>query len=280
MIEASHFDAGTAYAAMDRHRLDDYAPLHPSHARFRKSWEKIAVGHQARPRLCAPCARIRSARACSMPRTEMGVYVSFNDGDSWLPLQLNLPVAPVHDLVVHDDDLVIATHGRSFWILDDLTPLRQITPELADNRLRICSRRRPRCGCAATSATTRRFRRKSRPGRIRLRARSSTTISARRRRKSRWRFWTAAASWCGGSRPPTSRSSRTRTSPSRATGSRRRRDWRRRPGEHRFVWDLRYPDPPSLRKNYDLSAVYGSRDQRPATRAAGAAGQVPGALDG
>src|SRR5262249_30680910 len=58
--------------------------------------------------------------------TEIGVYISFDDGARWQPLQLNLPTAPVHDLVVKDDELVVATHGRSFWILDDLTPLRQI----------------------------------------------------------------------------------------------------------------------------------------------------------
>ncbi|MGA7920351.1 MAG: hypothetical protein WCA38_11835, partial [Candidatus Acidiferrales bacterium] len=59
--------------------------------------------------------------------TERGVYVSFNDGQQWQPLQLNLPVSPIHDLVIHGDDLVVATHGRSFWILDDITPLRQLT---------------------------------------------------------------------------------------------------------------------------------------------------------
>ncbi|HKC72493.1 MAG TPA: hypothetical protein VKB60_12755, partial [Terriglobales bacterium] len=63
--------------------------------------------------------------------TETGVYVSFDDGGRWQPLQLNLPVAPIHDLVVHGDDLVIATHGRSFWILDDIAPLRQLSPEVA-----------------------------------------------------------------------------------------------------------------------------------------------------
>jgi hypothetical protein len=59
--------------------------------------------------------------------TELGVYFSINDGDSWQPLQLNLPVSPVHDLVIKDNDLVIATHGRAFWILDDIAPLRQLT---------------------------------------------------------------------------------------------------------------------------------------------------------
>ena len=61
--------------------------------------------------------------------TELGIYVSFDDGAHWQPLQLNLPTSPIHDLVVKDDDLVVATHGRSFWVLDDLTPLRQVNPD-------------------------------------------------------------------------------------------------------------------------------------------------------
>src|SRR5439155_1015803 len=61
--------------------------------------------------------------------TELGVFVSFDDGARWQPLQLNLPVTPIHDLVVKDDDLVVATHGRSFWVLDDLTPLRQLNTQ-------------------------------------------------------------------------------------------------------------------------------------------------------
>jgi hypothetical protein len=69
--------------------------------------------------------------------TELGVYVSFDDGGHWQPLQLNLPVSPIHDLVVKDDDLVVATHGRSFWILDDLTPLRQLDPAAAVPEVRL-----------------------------------------------------------------------------------------------------------------------------------------------
>src|SRR5439155_24783225 len=62
---------------------------------------------------------------------ELGVFVSFDDGAHWQPLQLNLPVSPIHDLVVKDDDLVVATHGRSFWVLDNLTPLRQVNAQPA-----------------------------------------------------------------------------------------------------------------------------------------------------
>ena len=125
MIEASHFDAGTAYAAVDRHRLDDIAPLIYRTHDFGKSWTKITQG-------IPDGAYVRTVREDTVRKellfagTELGVYVSLNDGGSWSPLLLNMPVAPVHDLVVKNNDLVAATHGRSFWILDDISPLRQI----------------------------------------------------------------------------------------------------------------------------------------------------------
>ena len=129
-IEASHFDAGTAYAAVDRHRLDDLQPYLYRTRDFGKTWQRANNGIPEGSFL--NCVREDPARkgllyAC----TELGVYVSFNDGDTWQSLQLNLPVTSVRDLVVHDDDLVIATHGRSFWILDNVTPLRQMTAQAA-----------------------------------------------------------------------------------------------------------------------------------------------------
>ena len=132
MIEASPFDAGTAYAAVDRHRLDDYAAAIYRTRDFGKSWRQITAGISA-PAFVRAVREDPKRKGLLYAATELGVYVSFNDGDNWLPLQLNLPVAPVHDLVVHDDDLVIATHGRSFWILDDLTPLRQISRDVAQS---------------------------------------------------------------------------------------------------------------------------------------------------
>jgi photosystem II stability/assembly factor-like uncharacterized protein len=128
-IEASHFDAGIAYAAVDRHRLDDLHAYLYRTRNFGKSWEllssEIPEGHFLN------CVREDPVRkgllyAC----TEKGVFVSFDDGDHWQPLQLNLPTTSVRDLVIHGDDLVIATHGRSLWILDDVAPLRQITAEI------------------------------------------------------------------------------------------------------------------------------------------------------
>ena len=129
-IEASHFDAGTAYAAIDRHRLEDlHAYLYRTRD-FGKSWQQASSGIPEGSFL--NCVREDPLRkgllyACS----EKGVYVSFNDGDSWQSLQLNMPTTSIRDLVVHGDDLVIATHGRSFWILDDATPLREISAQVS-----------------------------------------------------------------------------------------------------------------------------------------------------
>jgi photosystem II stability/assembly factor-like uncharacterized protein len=124
IIEASHFSADTAYAAVDRHRLDD---VHPYIYRTRDgghTWRNVVHGIPAGSFVNAVREDPRRP-GLLYAGTETGVYASFDDGDSWQPLQLNLPVASVRDLTVRDDALVIATHGRSFWILDDVTPLRQ-----------------------------------------------------------------------------------------------------------------------------------------------------------
>jgi photosystem II stability/assembly factor-like uncharacterized protein len=129
LIEASHFDAGTAYAAVDRHRLEDLRPYLYRTRDFGKSWQQASSGIPEGSFL--NCVREDPLRkgllyAC----TEKGLYVSFNDGDSWQSLQLNMPTTSIRDLVVHGDDLVIATHGRSFWILDDASPLREMSAQV------------------------------------------------------------------------------------------------------------------------------------------------------
>jgi photosystem II stability/assembly factor-like uncharacterized protein len=133
-IEASHSDAGTAYAAVDRHRLDDLQAYVYRTRDFGKTWQRISHGIPEGSFL--NCVREDPVRkgllyACA----EMGVSVSFNDGEDWQPLQLNLPTTSVRDLVVHGDDLVIATHGRSLWVLDDVTPLRQISAQMAASEM-------------------------------------------------------------------------------------------------------------------------------------------------
>ncbi|MGE5326544.1 MAG: WD40/YVTN/BNR-like repeat-containing protein [Deltaproteobacteria bacterium] len=130
LMEASHFDAATAYAAVDRHRLDDLRPYFYRTHDGGKTWQEISNGIPVGS--YAQVIREDPARKGLLyAGTETGVFVSFDDGDHWQPLQLNLPNASVRDLIVHGDDLVAGTHGRSIWILDDLAPLRQISEDIA-----------------------------------------------------------------------------------------------------------------------------------------------------
>jgi hypothetical protein len=128
-LDASHFDNETAYAAINRFRLDD---LHPHIYRTHdggKTWKQIVDG-------IAENEAVNAVREDPVRKgllfagTERSVYVSFDDGDHWQTLRLNMPATSIRDLVIHGDDLVVGTHGRSFWILDDVTPLRQLKPQL------------------------------------------------------------------------------------------------------------------------------------------------------
>jgi photosystem II stability/assembly factor-like uncharacterized protein len=131
MTEPSHFDATVAYIAVDRHRLDDIAPYAWKTADSGKSWVSIAAGLPTGA-VVHVVREDPARRGLLYAGTELGVFLSFDDGAHWSPLQRGLPVTPIHDLTVHGDDLVAATHGRGFWILDDLTPLRQ-TKATADD---------------------------------------------------------------------------------------------------------------------------------------------------
>ncbi|MGB6714483.1 MAG: hypothetical protein WBE30_12730, partial [Candidatus Cybelea sp.] len=124
-IEASPFEPGAAYVAVERHRLDDYTAYIYRTRDYGKTWTPIASGIPAGSFVNA----VREdpvARGLLYAGTERGVYVSFNDGASWQPLQLNLPVTSIRDIAIHGSDLVVATHGRSLWVMDDVTPLRQM----------------------------------------------------------------------------------------------------------------------------------------------------------
>ena len=132
-LDASHFDPNGVYAAVNRFRLDD---LHPYIYRTHdggQTWEKITTG-------LPDDAAVNVVREDPVRQgllfagTERAIYVSFNDGDSWQSLQLNLPATSMRDLVIHNDDIVVGTHGRSFWILDDITPLRQLNEQIAAAR--------------------------------------------------------------------------------------------------------------------------------------------------
>jgi hypothetical protein len=124
IIEASPHEADAAYVAVTRYRMDDHRPLLLRTRDRGRTWQRIDHGLPADE--TTRVVRADPARSGLLyAGTEKGVYVSFDDGAAWQPLRGNLPVVPVHDLVVVEGDLVAATHGRSFWILDDLTPVRE-----------------------------------------------------------------------------------------------------------------------------------------------------------
>ena len=124
LIEASHFDPATAYVAVDRHRLDDRNPYVYSTHDYGKTWTLSVTGIGERDFVNA-VREDPEQKNLLFAGTEFGIYVSFNAGAQWQPLQLNLPVTSIRDMDIHDTDLIVATHGRSFWVLDDITPLRQ-----------------------------------------------------------------------------------------------------------------------------------------------------------
>jgi photosystem II stability/assembly factor-like uncharacterized protein len=140
-IDASHFDAGTAYVSVSRFRLDDLTPYVYRTKDGGASWKRITAGLPDD----APVNVVREDPERSgllFAGTEKGVSVSFDDGETWQSLRGNLPASSVRDLIVKDGDLVVATHGRSFWILDDISRLRQWTGEAAPGGVQLFRPRR------------------------------------------------------------------------------------------------------------------------------------------
>jgi photosystem II stability/assembly factor-like uncharacterized protein len=129
-LAASHFDDETAYASVSRFRIDDLRPyIYRTHDGG-KTWRLITSGLPDN----GPVNAVREdpvRKGLLFAGTETSVWVSFDDGDHWQPLQLNLPHTSMRDLWIHEDDLIVATHGRSFWVLDDISPLRQVTESIA-----------------------------------------------------------------------------------------------------------------------------------------------------
>ena len=130
ILEASHFEAGAAYAAVDRHRVDDVDAYIYRTRDGGKSWTAIAKGIPSGSYVNV-VREDPARRGLLYAGTETGVFVSFDDGENWQPLQLNLPNCSIRDIDVRHGDLVVATHGRSFWVLDDLSPLRQLDAKVA-----------------------------------------------------------------------------------------------------------------------------------------------------
>ena len=131
-ISASHFDEETAYASVSRFRIDDSHPyIYRTHDGG-KTWKRITAG-------LPDFGAVNTVREDAIRKgllfagTENAVWVSFDDGDHWQSLQMNLPHTSMRDLWIHENDLIVATHGRSFWILDDISPLREVSAEVANS---------------------------------------------------------------------------------------------------------------------------------------------------
>ncbi len=173
-ISASHFDDDSAYASVSRFRINDEHPyIYRTHDGG-KTWKLITTGLPD----IGPVDTVREdpvRKGLLFAGTENSVWVSFDDGDRWQSLQLNLPHTSMRDLWIHEDDLIVATHGRSFWILDDIAPLREARRVAAPTLIFSLPRRR--FAFSAILTQTRRFHPTNRRRPIRQMERSSTTIS-------------------------------------------------------------------------------------------------------
>ncbi len=137
-VEASRFDPSEAYAAVRNDAIGDYSPHIYRTRNFGKSWEEIVTGLPTDEPTGSFVRALQESdhkRGLLFAATETSVHVSFDDGDHWQSLRLNLPTTSFYDLAIHDGDLIAATYGRGIWILDDTSPLEQMTAELADRQV-------------------------------------------------------------------------------------------------------------------------------------------------
>jgi photosystem II stability/assembly factor-like uncharacterized protein len=255
IIDAGRFDADTAYAAVNRFRLDDLRPhIYRTHDGG-KTWQEIVRGLPRDPVNAVREDPVRKGLLyCG---TERAVYVSFNDGDDWQPLRLNMPATSIRDLVVHNDDVVVGTHGRSFWILDDVTPLRQVSAEMAAApaflfRPQLTYRVRwnvntdtplppeePAGQSPPDGAILNYYLKEAAPGPVTLEVYDAAKRLVRRFSSDdkpepvNERELAIAPGWVRPHRPLSAQA-----------------------GMQRFVWDLHYPPPEGARRSYPMTAIY------------------------
>jgi photosystem II stability/assembly factor-like uncharacterized protein len=265
-IEASHFDPQVVYVSVSRFRIDDLKPYIYRTRDGGQSWAPITAGLPDD----APVNTVREdlkRRGLLFAGTEKSVWVSYDDGDHWSSLQLNLPHTSMRDLAIHDQDLIVATHGRSFWVLDDISPLRQFTPALAANEATLL-KPAPALRVRRSTGTDTPIQPDEPAGRN---PPDGAVID----------YYLAHDS----SRPVTievldSSGALVRrvssTDPAPFTQAQLEREliptyWIRmaqRPaanaGMHRWIWDLHYPPPRSVRRGFPISAVPGDTPQEPA----------------
>ncbi|PYX95528.1 MAG: glycoside hydrolase [Acidobacteria bacterium] len=262
-MDASHFDGATAYAAINRFRLDDLAPYVYRTHDAGKSWQKIVVGLPDNE----PVNTVREdpeRKGLLFAGTERSVYVSFDDGEHWQSLKLNLPATSIRDLVIHQDDVVVGTHGRSFWILDNITPLRQVSSEVARSQAHFFAsqltyrmRRNnntdtplppeaPAGKNPPDGAMLDYFLKSPATGAVSLEILDGAGklvrrfSSADKPKPLNEKEVVVPTYWV---RPPQALSGQA--------------------GMHRFVWDLHYPPPDSLTREYPISAIYHDTPEYP-----------------
>jgi hypothetical protein len=131
MMEASHFDFNVAYASVDRHQLEDFAPYIYRTRDAGKTWQRITTGMPANGYVHT-IKEDPKRKGLLFAGTELGVHISFDDGESWQPFQLNLPPTSMRDFEIYENDLIVATHGRGFWVMDDISPLREINDTIGN----------------------------------------------------------------------------------------------------------------------------------------------------
>jgi photosystem II stability/assembly factor-like uncharacterized protein len=262
LMEASHFDDESAYAAVNRFKLDDLRPhIYRTHDGGR-SWKEIVNG--------IPNNEVVNAvredpvrRGLLFAGTERAVYFSLDDGVQWQPLRLNMPATSIRDLVIHDDDIVVGTHGRSFWILDDMTLLRQLDSRVGSSAAHLF---KPKL--------TYRFRRnkntdtplppeepagKNPPDgaiiyyRLASAARTPVVLDILDAAGRTVRSFSSADS-VESIEPAFNAPTYWLRPPQRLAAA---------AGTHRFVWDLHYPPPRVLAHEYPISAIFGDTPRFP-----------------
>ena len=252
ILEAGHTQADAAYAAINTLRLDD---LRPHILRTRdggRTWTEIVAG-------LPPAGIVNVVRedpqrpGLLFCGTEQAVFVSFDDGDSWQPLRLNMPATSIRDLIVKGDDLAVATHGRGFFVLDDIAPLRQVTDAIVRKQAHLFApspaiRLRTNTNTDTPLPPDEPAGPNPPDGAVLhyfLRAASDVTLEVREARGALVRIFRSTDPVT----PPADEENIPRwwIRPARAPSS--------QPGLHRFVWDLHYEAPPAVEPHYPIAAT-------------------------